>query len=68
MRNVPDEVAGALERLASREGLSVNGLVVRELRLVAARADNPALLAALPNLDVVPEDVIADLEAGRSVR
>jgi hypothetical protein len=35
---------------------------------VARRADNPALLGDFPDLDVLAEDVVADLEAGRVVR
>lgn len=68
LRNVPDEVAAALERLASREGVSVNALAVRELRHVARRAENPALLGDLPGFDLSPDDVVHDLETGRSAR
>lgn len=68
LRNVPDEVGERLERLAAREGLSVSAFAVRELAWVAFRADNPALLAGLPDLGVDARAVVDDLEAGRSGR
>lgn len=68
LRNVPDEVGERLERLAAREGMSVSAFAVRELAWVAFRADNPALLAALPDLGVDARTVVDDLEAGRSSR
>ena len=52
LRNVPDEVSERLAALAAREGLSVSALAVRELAVAARRADNPALLGDLPDLDV----------------
>ena len=68
MRNVSDEVGERIERLAERAGMSVSAFVVRELGEIARRADNPALLGDLPDLDVKAEDVLADLDAGRSGR
>lgn len=68
LRNVPDEVGERLEKLAAREGLSVSAFAVRELAWVAFRADNPALLAGLPDLGVDARAVVDDLEAGRSGR
>lgn len=68
LRNVPDEVGDRLERLAAREGLSVSAYATRELALIARRADNPALLADLPDLGVEAGPVIADIDAGRSAR
>ena len=68
LRNVPDDVAERLERLAAREGLSVSAFAVRELAWVAFRADNPALLAALPDLGVDARTVVDDLGAGRAER
>jgi plasmid stability protein len=68
LRNVPDDVAERLERLAAREGLSVSAFAVRELAWVAFRADNPALLAALPDLGVEARTVVDDVEAGRLER
>jgi plasmid stability protein len=68
LRNVPDEVGERLERLAAREGISVSAFAVRELAWVAFRADNPALLAGLPDLGVDPRKVVDDLDAGRSRR
>ena len=65
LRNVPDDVGERLERLATREGLSLSALAVRELTALSRRADNPRLLGDLPDLDIDPESVLADLEAGR---
>jgi hypothetical protein len=68
LRNVPDDVGERLERLAAREGLSVSAYATRELALVARRADNPALLAELPDLGVDAAAVVADVDAGRDTR
>ncbi len=68
LRNVPDEVVERLERLAARAGTSVGALAVRELAEVSRRADNPALLGALPDLGVDAAQIVAGLEAGRSDR
>jgi len=68
LRNVPDDVSARLEALAAREGLSVSVFAVRELTESARRADNRSLLGDLPDLDVPPDDVVADLESGRAVR
>ena len=65
LRNVPDDVGDRLEKLASREGLSLSALAVRELTALSRRADNPRLLGELPDLDVDSESVLADLESGR---
>jgi plasmid stability protein len=68
IRNVPDGVSERLATLAAREGLSVSALVLRELADTARRADNPALLGELPDLDVCAADVVGDLEAERARR
>lgn len=68
IRNVPDEVAERLERMAAEAGLSLNALAVRELTEASRHADNAALLADLPVLDVSAEDIVADLEAARRSR
>ncbi|MGY1784665.1 hypothetical protein [Geodermatophilus sp. SYSU D00698] len=68
LRNVPDDVVERLERLAAREATSVGALAVRELAEASRRADNPALLGALPDLGVPAEDVVADLGAERAGR
>ncbi len=68
LRNVPDDVGERLEQLAAREGLSLSAFATRELAVISRRADNPALLADLPDLGVEPGGVVADIEAGRSVR
>ena len=68
LRNVPPELSERLTRLAARAGMSVSAFAVRELAELARRADNPALLADLPDLGLAAEDVLAELEAGRSDR
>lgn len=68
LRNVPDEVVERLERLAAREATSVGALAVRELAAASRRADNPALLGELPDLDVSADDVVAGLDADRAGR
>ncbi|HVX20409.1 MAG TPA: ribbon-helix-helix protein, CopG family [Acidimicrobiales bacterium] len=68
LRNVPDEVVDRLERLAAREGMSVSAAAVRELAEVSRRADNAALLGALPDVGVDTGDVVAGLDADRAGR
>lgn len=68
LRNVPDEVSRGLEVLAQRHGLSLSAFAVRALAEVARRADNPALLADLPDVGLSATDVVADLDAARAGR
>ncbi len=68
LRNVPDEVVERLERLAVRDATSVGAVAVRELAEVSRRADNPALLGALPDLGVDAVTILADVDAGRADR
>lgn len=68
LRNVPDDVIERLERLAARDATSVSAVAVRELTEVSRRADNPALLGALPDLGIDPADIVADLDADRATR
>lgn len=68
LRNVPDDVGERLDRLAAREGLSLSAFATRELAAISRRADNPALLAGLPDLGVEAEAVMADVDAGRASR
>ena len=68
LRNVPDEVGDRLEQLAAREGMSLSAFAVRELAVVARRADNPALLASLPDLDIGARQVVGDVSRGRQAR
>jgi hypothetical protein len=68
LRNVPEAVGDGLQRLADREGLSVSAFAVRELAVVARRADNAALLGDLPEVELDADDVVADIERGRSER
>jgi hypothetical protein len=68
LRNVPDDVGERLERLADRAHMSLSAFVVRELAEISRRADNPGLLGDLADSGVHPEDVLADLDRGRSAR
>jgi hypothetical protein len=68
LRNVPDEVVDRLERLAAREGKSLSALAVSELSEVSRRADNEALLGALPDLGVAVATVLGSLDDGRAER
>lgn len=68
LRNVPDDVIERLERLAARDATSVSAVAVRELSEASRRADNTALLGALPDLDVDPSDIVEALAAGRAGR
>jgi plasmid stability protein len=68
LRNVPDEVVERLERLAAREGMSVNAVALRELAEASRRADNPRLLAALPDHGIAPPDIVEGLDAERTAR
>jgi plasmid stability protein len=68
LRNVPDEVVERLEQLAARQGTSVSAVALRELIEASRRADNPRLLAALPDHGIAPPDLVADLDAERSAR
>jgi len=66
LRNVPDDVVDRLEKLAARDGTSVGAVAVREWADVSRRADNPALLGALPDLDGDVKTIVEDVEAGRA--
>jgi hypothetical protein len=68
LRNVPEDVVERLERLAARDATSVAAVAVRELAEVSRRADNPALLGALPDLDVETATILGDVDAGRTER
>lgn len=68
LRNVPDDVMDRLERLAARESMSVNAVVVRELADLSRQVDNAALLATLPDLATNTASIVADIEAGRAER
>lgn len=68
LRNVPDEVVERLERLAARDATSVGAVAVRELAEVSRRADNPALLGDLPDLEIDGAAIVADVTDGRAER
>jgi len=68
LRNVPDEVVERLERLAARDATSVSAVAVRELAEVSRRADNPALLGALPDFNFPAAKIVAELDDDRAKR
>ncbi len=68
LRNVPDDVVERLERLAARDAISVRAVAVRELAEASRRADNPALLGELPDLDVDTTTILKSLDAERAGR
>lgn len=68
LRNVPEDVVERLERLAALDATSVAAVAVRELAEVSRRADNPALLGALPDTGVGITTIVADLDADRTAR
>ncbi len=68
LRNVPDDVVRRLERLAARDGTSVGAVAVRELADVSRRADNPALLGALPDLAIDVSQIIVEVDSERAER
>lgn len=68
LRNVPAEVVERLQRLAARDRTSINATAVKELTEVSRRADNPALLDALPDMGVDTATIVADVDAGRAER
>ena len=68
LRNVPDDVVARLERLAALDATSVGAVAVRELSEVSRRADNPALLGALPDLDIDVASIVDDLDSERASR
>ena len=68
LRNVPDDVVRRLEQLAARDATSVGAVAVRELAEVSRRADNPALLGLLPDLDVDVAAIVEDLDSERAGR
>ncbi|CAN5560803.1 antitoxin VapB9 [soil metagenome] len=68
LRNVPDAVVARLETLAARDGASLSATAVRELSEVTRRADNAALLQALPDLGVDAAEIVGDVQQDRSAR
>ena len=68
LRNVPDEVVERLERLAASNKTSVSAVAIQELTEASRRADNPALLGALPDVGIDTAEIVADLDAERAER
>jgi hypothetical protein len=68
LRNVPDEVVERLESLAERQGMSVSALALRELTEASRRADNPRLLAELPDHGIPTSTIVEALDADRAAR
>lgn len=68
LRNVPDEVADHLQRLAERAGMSLNAFAVRELAHIARRLDDEATLDALPDLGIPTAEIPDALDEARASR
>jgi plasmid stability protein len=68
LRNVPDDVIERLQRIAARDATSVSAAAVRELAEVTRRADNPALLGALPDHGIPARELAEEVHAGRATR
>jgi hypothetical protein len=66
IRNVPDDVAERLERLAGRAGLPLSTFALRELSEAARRADNADLLQALPSAELGPGEILEALRQSRA--
>ena len=64
----PTKSCERLERIAARDATSVSAAAVRELAEVTRRADNAALLGALPDHGVPARDLVDDVNAGREAR
>jgi dihydrodipicolinate synthase/N-acetylneuraminate lyase len=67
-RSVPDEVAERLERLATQAGLPLSVFAVRELTEASLRANAASQLAALPDLAVPTDAIVAALGSERDER
>lgn len=65
LRNVPDEVATALESVAARESMSVNAVAVRELAAAARFHANAPALGALPDRSLAVTDLVDAVRSGR---
>lgn len=65
LRNVPDDLAHALEVLARRESMSVSALAVRELRSAVAFRANADLLWSQPTVEVDVAEVVAAVREER---
>ena len=66
LRNVPNEVAEALEELARRESMSVSSLAVRELTAAVAFRGNAEALRQGPRLEVDLEEIVDVVRSGRA--
>jgi hypothetical protein len=68
LRNVPDEVVDRLERMARRQGISVNAVAIRELAEASRRIDNAALLESLPPQHITMAQILENLDQARPAR
>lgn len=68
IRNVPDDVAAHLSRLAALHGVSVNTVVLRELSSLVRRSRNAETFAALPSdpHPIDPDQLVALIHAARA--
>jgi hypothetical protein len=68
IRNVPDEVAARLEKLAAAAGMPLSTFALQELTESARRAGNSDLLNALPSLAIEHEALLEALHESRNER
>jgi hypothetical protein len=68
LRNVPDEVVDRLERMAKRQGISVNAVAIGELAEASRQIDNAALLESLPDYNVPMSEILSELDRARAER
>jgi len=70
VRNVPAEVVQRLQRMAERDGISVNTLAIRELTAAAMRRRNAELLASIPKADLslTADEIVAAIHEAREER
>jgi len=68
IRNVPEEVATRLEKLAAEAGLPLSTFALKELTESARRADNAELLGSLPSLPIDRHSILEALSETRAER
>lgn len=68
VRDVPEDVHAELARLAERSGMSLNRFLLEELRRIAGRGRNAAILRrvdAVPGKRPTTEQIVAAIRATR---
>ncbi len=68
VRNVPEETLTKLRELAKARHISVQALALSELNATARRANNAALLSALPDNDISIDAITDTIDQERRNR